>query len=339
MALPPTVTPARYFSLLQDMVAERGMAPESLLADTGIQAGVMAAPDGALSLEQLQRLAANAVARFPDIALDLGERIHLASHGILGFAGLTAATVEDALAVAEKNFALVTPFLQFRCCAAPTGMDVILQPTCPIGELEGFLVQAILSSLHTQSRLLLGQAVQGLEIELTIPEPVSGLARYQRIEGVNFHFGCPRNRLHIPAAMLAQRMPMADRDAQRMALAHCEEQLRQCQGEEQLGPILRKRLQDPAQPVDMESVARSLHMTTRTLRRHLAREALSWRQLLQDSRLEQAKAWLAAGESVTDIAVRLDYQDSANFSRAFKRQTGMNPRDFRKQARHPVVDR
>ncbi|GJM63791.1 AraC family transcriptional regulator [Persicobacter diffluens] len=48
-------------------------------------------------------------------------------------------------------------------------------------------------------------------------------------------------------------------------------------------------------------------------------------------KMEKAKEWLTYGEwSVGQIADRLAYQNAQHFSRAFKKETGLSPTEFRK---------
>ena len=81
----------------------------------------------------------------------------------------------------------------------------------------------------------------------------------------------------------------------------------------------------------IDSIAESLDMSRRTLQRSIDREArLTYKELLTRYRMERAAQRLAIEEnSVTEIALELGYTDTANFSRAFRRHTGLSPSAFR----------
>ena len=81
----------------------------------------------------------------------------------------------------------------------------------------------------------------------------------------------------------------------------------------------------------IDSIAESLDMSRRTLQRSIDREArLTYKELLTHYRMERAAQRLAIEEnSVTEIALELGYTDTANFSRAFRRHTGLSPSAFR----------
>ena len=78
------------------------------------------------------------------------------------------------------------------------------------------------------------------------------------------------------------------------------------------------------------AVARSLHMSERTLLRRLRDEGTTPRDLLNELRCDLAQRYLAdPGISILEVAFLLGYADAAPFHRAFKRWTGETPAGFR----------
>jgi AraC-like DNA-binding protein len=81
-------------------------------------------------------------------------------------------------------------------------------------------------------------------------------------------------------------------------------------------------------PVDL--IAESLGMSRRGLQRGLAARSISYRELLHRVRLRRAADWLTRSDKpVIEIALDLGYTDASNFTRAFRRQTGVSPQRFR----------
>jgi AraC-like DNA-binding protein len=78
------------------------------------------------------------------------------------------------------------------------------------------------------------------------------------------------------------------------------------------------------------NVARQLAISTRTLFRKLGEEGLAFSEILDETRAALAKRYLAERDlPVTEIAWLLGYSDLSSFTHAFKRWTGMTPRQFR----------
>lgn len=87
-------------------------------------------------------------------------------------------------------------------------------------------------------------------------------------------------------------------------------------------------------PVDR--TAKAAGLSVRTLQRRLADGGESYSRLVEAVRLESAVRMLRDGDSkFIDIAYELGYADPANFTRAFRRWTGMTPRAF--QRRQPPL--
>lgn len=81
--------------------------------------------------------------------------------------------------------------------------------------------------------------------------------------------------------------------------------------------------------VDCASVAAEMKLSERSLRRRLAEEGTSFRDLLQQARQARAQTMLGkSGISLTVAAEQLGYADTAAFSRAFKEWTGISPGRF-----------
>lgn len=83
---------------------------------------------------------------------------------------------------------------------------------------------------------------------------------------------------------------------------------------------------------NIDLVAKLTGLSTRSLQRQLAQEGINYSNLLEAVRRQKAIALLKdSTHNLTDIAQKLGYSDSANFSRAFKRWTNVSPLYFRQQ--------
>ena len=77
-----------------------------------------------------------------------------------------------------------------------------------------------------------------------------------------------------------------------------------------------------------ERIAQSLHLSLRSLQRHLAEEGSSYEQLLGDTRQAPALVHMRDPRcSISEIAYLLGFADTSSFSR--KRWTGQAPSQYR----------
>ena len=80
----------------------------------------------------------------------------------------------------------------------------------------------------------------------------------------------------------------------------------------------------------VRDIADLIGMNERTFRRRLSNSGISYRKLLEQTRLEIAKQRLInSKDSIEEIAFKLGYEYPEHFSRAFKFWTGSSPSKFR----------
>jgi AraC-like DNA-binding protein len=86
----------------------------------------------------------------------------------------------------------------------------------------------------------------------------------------------------------------------------------------------------PHARVSASNVAQRLGISTRTLSRKLHVEGVAFLQILEETRAALAKRYLAEHDlPVSEIAWLLGYGEVSSFTNAFKRWTGVTPRQFR----------
>lgn len=79
----------------------------------------------------------------------------------------------------------------------------------------------------------------------------------------------------------------------------------------------------------MDAVARQVGMSQRSLHRHLAREGVDYRTVLNEARCEVAAHLLRdRSTSVKRVASELGFSSSSAFHRAFKRWMGCSPSEY-----------
>ena len=82
-----------------------------------------------------------------------------------------------------------------------------------------------------------------------------------------------------------------------------------------------------------DEVARSLHVSRRTLQRRLAEQGTNYKTLFDEARRELALRYIGEqGMSIKEATYVLGFSEPSNFTRAFKRWTGASPSQYREQA-------
>ncbi|WP_083599401.1 AraC family transcriptional regulator [Shimia gijangensis] len=88
-------------------------------------------------------------------------------------------------------------------------------------------------------------------------------------------------------------------------------------------------LQIATNGISLEGAARTINFGPRALQRRLRTEGTNFRSLANQVKASRAKEMLRVGSlSVQEVAVDLGFENSQNFSRAFRKATGLTPSEY-----------
>jgi AraC family transcriptional regulator of adaptative response / methylphosphotriester-DNA alkyltransferase methyltransferase len=87
--------------------------------------------------------------------------------------------------------------------------------------------------------------------------------------------------------------------------------------------------QDPGADLALDDVARNIATSRRSLQRAFEGEGITFREAVSVARMRRAKALLQRGGlPIYQVADRVGYRSKAEFTKAFKRHTGVTPSDY-----------
>lgn len=170
-------------------------------------------------------------------------------------------------------------------------------------------------------------------IEIRFAHQVKRSARmFQKVAGCPVVFGAESIEIVLPLPALDIPIPTYDLRLREHLTGYGERLLREHSHHD---PSLRSRVEGlitsslPGRMLGADEVSASLGMSPRTFARRLQEEGVTYRRIVDDLRCDLAKTFLKDDMALAEIAFTLAYADQAAFSTAFKRWTGVTPRDFR----------
>jgi AraC-like DNA-binding protein len=335
--------PARYYARAAEVLLRQGVDVARVLRAARITAQRIAHPEATMRVDQVEALIAEVFAQTgrSDYALDVGRALKLSSHSLLGYGMLSSPSADYALRLAARFFKLIMPTFRMRYRAGGGQAEVLFQPTVAMSPMcLQFHLETVAAATHWELRELLEGEIPEYVLSFSIAAPAHA-ARYAELAGARVHFGhevAPGVRLRFASDFSTRPLALSDPASLRMAETRCNALVRKAVAGGKVSDWVRMMLRESGDGMPtLVELARTLNLSPRTLDRYLVREGAGFRALLRDARHARACGLLDAGElSITEIAYELGYSDAANFTRAFRRETGASPSVYR-SARRPGV--
>jgi len=336
---PAALVPPIYARLLRMLLQHASVDGDRVLAAAGLDWATLVKDDRRLSRDTIARLAEGAMAatRRPWLGLDLGYGAPISSHGPLGYAAVTGRDLRETLETVARYGTIRNDAMQWTCTATAGGLAMHAAERAELGAgpVRAFVIDTVLGAVVRIVETAIGQVPASLRVDLPFAAP-PWREQYRRF-GVEVRFDQPAFAFHVGAADLATPCLGADAKAHAGACRECEEALA-----EVASASMAQRVAGLLASVDdaagagyprMSEVATRCGISPRTLMRRLREDGTSWQQLLDEARQKRA-LWLLehTGEAVEEIAARLGYVDTSNFSRTVRRWFGATPRELRARA-------
>lgn len=324
-------TPNRLRFYLNRMAA-RGFSAEEVLAGTGLDASQLAEGNRRIFTGQFRQVIRNMLdlTGDPHLGIALGEEFKISNLGILGYAALSAANLAQSSEVFDRyaslNELIVDPVGQIH----DGRWSFEMRDAYLLGDLFRFAVEEFVSRTIELSSSLTNRDFPVLELRLAYPAPAD-LSAYQRRFACPTHFDQPQNIVYFDAARLQDPISLANVEVFKL----CERQCQLLVSQKEDADLLSRRIRDylvknPGCFPSLDDMAARFNLGSRTLRRRLATEGLTYQQILDDTRCELAVQYLQhTALTPKEIGYILGYGSVSNFRRAFKAWTGHKLSEFR----------
>jgi AraC-like DNA-binding protein len=314
---------------------ELGVRASAVLRRAGLPQGLFDQPRVLLTTEEFFALwrAVGEVSANPAIGLLLGTETKTERFQPMALAALSTENLGSAVQQIARYKQLTCPeeilqekddeewSIQFRWLLANEVEPQVLSECC-------FAWVLSIARHGTGTRL------SPLRVEFV--QPRSHAKTIERYFGCPVICGAPRNAIVFRAAD-AQR-PFVTRNAELLAMLapQFDEELKQQNGEENFAERVRGAIQQKltGRRPNIEDIADTLHVSSRTLQRRLQDAGSSFQRVLEEARHQLARHYL--NNSVLELneaAYLLGYEDANSFVRAFRTWEGIPPARWREKQR------
>ncbi|OUS24633.1 hypothetical protein A9Q99_23995 [Gammaproteobacteria bacterium 45_16_T64] len=326
------ILPANYMRIFLQVAEQMGASVSELLEGTGIDEQIFINPEVYITFGQYKKMKARAleVVKDPSFHFKYGTSINLTEHGKLGHAAFSSLTFEDALKKVIKYIKILNRMYHLDAEFQGDIVHLKLDTINPEKRFYVVEIEQIMSAMYHALSVLPQDHSNMLEVRFNYSAP-----KYRHIYhdyfGERCYFDCEDNEIVFNIKELKQFWTAGDQMIERIANKNCDDALQQLDDVEGLPGKIRDIIINSERGFpNQEMVAEELNMPLRSMARYLKKQHTSFQEIMDTVREELAIQYLETTQwCIDEIADLLGYSSAANFSRAFKKWTGLRPSEYR----------
>ena len=335
--LPSTLTSV--VLLITKALDAEGLDSKEILKRAGLDPAQLNDPNARYSfpaVTHLWKMAAK-VTGDPCFGLKAASYWHPTTLHALGYTWLASDTLEDALQRAARYIRLVNTAAMGIFEETENGymfsirIDESWRGVRPADEA----IDAGVALILDMCRSCYGSDLNPVRIEVRRPKPEKCVKQFEQLFRAPIYFDYPENAIYFDKADISQRLPTGNAEIARSNEKIIVDYLARLD-KNNITTQVKSKLLDllPSGHATEEAVIHALHMSQRTLQRKLKEEGTTFKELLDETRRELAKAYVNdTSLSFSEITYLLGFSEQSNFTRAFKRWQGQSPSAYREQMR------
>ncbi|HUH59618.1 MAG TPA: AraC family transcriptional regulator [Candidimonas sp.] len=337
---PQTKTvPVRFVTDLIDAVAKKPGFDPGCIRRASIAPALLRQPGARVTIEQFADLYRLLAIQFDDETPGIFSRpLRNGTFKFLCLGMLGAKDLRIALHRFSGFFRLVLDELQFDVSTEDSVTRIALVERTPLGERRVLGLELMLMLVQGVASWLIQRRIPFLRIDLAYPAPAHA-ADYADLYPGPAYFGQGITALYMSSGLLHEPIRQ-DKAALATFLRNAPmDWFYVSVSDRPFTHRVKDRLQDsPGAAQTVDTMARHLHLSPRTLARRLAAEGTRFQAIKDGWRRDAAIARLTKSDDpVAAIGASLGFEDPTAFNRAFKEWTGSTPNAYRKRPRGTIL--
>lgn len=306
-----------------------GLDTEALLLAAELDRQTLEDPDARIEARQASALWAKAyeLSKDPVLSLHAAEACPVGAYKVIDYMAFSASTVGEAFRNSARYFKLINTAIRLPIDESgdPITFDVV-DETGPEGVSRPY-AEYCLAVFVLHVRGATGVSVPLRRVSF-VHRPPQDLSEHERIFGCPVRFGAEHNRMYIDRGTWQTRTNRGNPGVLQVLTEHAELLLQRLPRGPDLVERVRRAIGERLRggEASIESVARELGTSARSLQRHLRELGSSYNELADEVRAATARLYLEQPDiAIAEVAYLLGFSDQSTFNRAFKRWTGSTP--------------
>lgn len=330
-------TSASYVLKGLTIMDEVGIDRDLMLEGTGIIPSDLDAPNGLVASRKIARLIRNVetTTGLQGVGLFFGCRLGIASHGMLGVAAISQKNWKDIVTLLSEFCRSRYHALHVEPCERDGLIGVRYHVDTEDVDYARYIAELFCATLFRNILHFSGMPLEKMELAMNFvhgaPEYVS---LYNNLFGMRANFDQEYNELLIKKELMWTHIEYENPETSLVAEKICKESLPEAAETTYISRVA-KIIEESDIGVSFTDVAKILCVGERTLRRKLSDEGSNFREITEGKKRVWATDYLRdARLSVSDVAKKLGFYDTASFCKAFKKWNGMTPKVYRDSILH-----
>lgn len=320
---------------LVEHLEARGITRQALIGNSGINLSGIDGDDPQLPFDTIAALFERAASLTGDDLLGLNEGLarDFRESGLIAYLGIASRTVADMLASLAQFSRVFSEAVEIDVSALENTGRMTWGFTVPSDVTRRQYIEFGAVGTITDLRQLTGVNLAPASVSFR-HNRLHHRSEIEKFFGCTVTFGAEANAMTFKPATLELPLNSADAQLFRVLSQMAEESL---ESREKLSSSLVFQVEDAIArrlsqgAAQVETIARDLGMSPRTLSRKLEQEGKSFTQVLAGFREQSARDYLTHSDiAILQIAFLLGYSDGSTFTTAFRRWTGKSPAEYRK---------
>lgn len=313
----------------------KGVPPERLLAEVGLTSEELADPHFRVPHDRLLALwrGATRLSGDPSFGLSVGQQAPLGSFDVLDYVIRNCAVLGEAFEAIIRYQRLIHTATGFHLERAEGTARFTQRLVGEFAPMPREACEFVLAALVTRGRRVTGRdwSVRQVSFQHAAPDDTR---EYQRLFRGPVLFSQPVNELVLDEALLRLPTVGADPGLKEVLERHGVDLLSRLPPAEDFISKVRYEISVGMRgsPPSVDTVARKLGLSRRSLQRRLGEEGTRFQQLVDATRRSIAERQIRERKlALSEIAFLLGFSEASAFHRAFRRWTGLTPSEYLRQ--------
>ncbi len=263
--------------------------------------------------------------------LHMGEYVEPGSWSILGYIMMNCDSIEESILKLQRYSSVVGNLFKIDIKNRNDITEIDLLTATGKSVMSRHCAEAALSSLICIIHCLADEKIFPVQAELAFEQPEK-VDEYQRIFQCPVHFNTKETKIFFLYKDLRKKINHSNQSLLNYFEKYAEDALNSLESSSKLikevTELVLKKLEED---LSIHSIAEEMGISGRTLQLRLKKEGKNFINIVKEARESLSKKYLADNYPVDEISYLIGFSEPSIFRRAFKKWTGLTPREFKRK--------